>query len=151
MRIEVVHTTPKMSEGISRSAPFDGAHIISAELADEIAQLKNNVLTRPRLLWTSLRSADVVGRQDNDCEIDIGMVLEFLDDRAPLVRLLVKYHWYEIDLPQEAGDCLSGLALMAVNNKHLAGESFCFCLRNHRACRSFLVSNLSFEGLHSLL
>ena len=89
-------------------ADFDGAHILPAELADEIAELKNDVLASPRLLVSTFRTANIIGRQENDCEVNIRVILELLDNSATLVGLFTKNYGYEVDFPQNPATASRG-------------------------------------------
>ena len=48
--------------GYFKVAYFDGTHVLSAELADEIAEFKDHVLARPRFKLTALRAANIIRR-----------------------------------------------------------------------------------------
>src|SRR5262249_53841878 len=78
------------------------ADAATSERRDEEAQLKDDVLPRPRFQqFGVVRSpADIIGRKQDDREPDGGVRLELLDDRASAIRLLVKNDRLEAEVLQ---------------------------------------------------
>ena len=73
----------------------DGAHSLTSEPSYEISKLQQNILTSPWLQRFAFLAALVVRSKKNDGEAGFAMRLNFLDDCAPLVSLLMEDDRYE--------------------------------------------------------
>src|SRR6202022_1116513 len=100
--------------GRQLNVPFvQGTYPAAAERRDEEAQLEDHVLPRPRLelFRHERRATDVIGREQDDGEPNRRMRLEFLDNRAALIGLLVKDDRLQTEPLQQTGNPLPRLIL----------------------------------------
>ena len=62
----------------------------ATQASDEIPELQDDVLASARTLLAPLRSAHIVGSEQDDRKTNVRMRLELLDNRSTAVRVLVQ-------------------------------------------------------------
>ncbi|KVH64622.1 hypothetical protein WJ40_13650 [Burkholderia cepacia] len=75
-------------------------------------------MSRACLGFATFHATFIVWRQQDHGETDIIVRLDFFDDRASLVSLLVQDDCFEANFFQKAGDCLAGFTVVSMDYKY---------------------------------
>src|ERR1700730_17148392 len=93
--------------------------MISAEAADETAQLQQAILARARRQCSAPRTPLIIWRQEHHSESDIAVSFYLLYYCAPLTSLLVQDDCFESDPLQKSRNGLAHPFVVSVNHEYL--------------------------------
>ena len=98
------------------------AYTTSLEFANEEAQLENDVLPGPMYHHTAFVALDyIIWRHQHYCVVHRRVILEFLDDRPALTRLLVQDDYLKALVLKKSGHCFFEFAIVSMREKHFTG------------------------------
>ena len=100
-------------------AGFQRNHSAAPKLPDEVAQFKNDILpSTGALQFFAFQAANIVGRQKDNREAYIAMLLELLNDRLASIRLFMQNYDLKADALKKSRDRLAWVSISTMNDEN---------------------------------
>src|SRR4051812_23997658 len=123
----VVHLFPDDADIVAGQldfAAFKRTNLVASEMTDEVSELEQHVLPRPRFQFSlPYATALVISREQHHGKPNIAVRLDLLDNSATAVCLLMQDDWFEANLFEEASHGLTGALIVTVNHEHTARKN----------------------------